>query len=78
MFIPDHDLDFLLILDPGVIKAPDPGSAALEYITGKAYMTWKGRYEVPNFKDQQGNGLFHVQFYEERLTWHTSGQDEDD
>jgi hypothetical protein len=29
MFIPNLDLDFLPISDPGVIKAPDPGSATL-------------------------------------------------
>jgi hypothetical protein len=26
MFIPDQDLDFLPIPDPGIKKAPDPGS----------------------------------------------------
>ncbi len=30
MFIPDPDLDFLPIPDPGVKKALDPGSARLE------------------------------------------------
>jgi hypothetical protein len=29
LFIPDPDLDFLPIPDPGVKKAPHPGSAAL-------------------------------------------------
>ncbi len=29
MFIPDPDLDFLPVPDPGVEKALDPGSAAL-------------------------------------------------
>jgi hypothetical protein len=28
MFIPDPDLDFLAISDPGVQKAPDPGSGS--------------------------------------------------
>jgi hypothetical protein len=28
MFIPDPDLDVLPILDPGVKKAPDPGSGS--------------------------------------------------
>jgi hypothetical protein len=30
MFIPDQDLDFLPIPDPGVKKAPDPGFATLD------------------------------------------------
>jgi hypothetical protein len=29
MFIPDLDIDFLLIPDPGIKKAPDPESAKL-------------------------------------------------
>ncbi len=29
LFIPDSDHDFLPIPDPGVTKAPDPGSATL-------------------------------------------------
>jgi hypothetical protein len=29
MFVPDTDLDFLPIADPGVKKAPDPGTATL-------------------------------------------------
>ncbi len=29
MFVPDLDLDFLPISDPGVKKAPDPESATL-------------------------------------------------
>jgi hypothetical protein len=31
MFIPDPELDFLPIPDPGVKKAPDPGSITLLY-----------------------------------------------
>jgi hypothetical protein len=30
MFIPDPDHDFLPIPNPGVKKAPDPGSATLD------------------------------------------------
>jgi hypothetical protein len=46
MFIQDPDLDFLPIPDPGVKKAPDPGSATLLLSPNKLNFSMKNIIEV--------------------------------
>jgi hypothetical protein len=48
MYIPDSNLDFLHIPDPGVKKAPDPGSgsATLE-------LTWSNQCSIITRPDQR-------------------------
>jgi hypothetical protein len=43
MFIPDPDLDFLSIPDPGLKKSSDPGSGSA------TLLSWIGRFRAGNF-----------------------------
>jgi hypothetical protein len=41
MFIPDPDLDFVFIPDPGVKKAPDPGSGSATLLE-RPFLSYRG------------------------------------
>jgi hypothetical protein len=55
MFIPDPDLDFFPIPDPGVKNAPDPGSGSATRLTkikeAAIWQFWQDPYLFPLQKD---------------------------